>query len=224
MADLKTICWDLDETLGMFRNIISARSGGAFPNPEDSYKLRTDLIKTLNRMIEKGYRHVITSSAKRDYSEKVVAAVCLDAYFEHIFGRNDVTEGVWGKQYLPVANMYRLEKEKARESMLVVANMPSDEPVDIDIVFVHDQRPIEETALAYETIAERLWELGDGSFLRGFEALIDSGKRIACLDKDFEFQMVSAWITDNISVEMGYKNSPCTDGLKIPTIMNVRHF
>ena len=56
MKKPKIICWDLDETLGYFRDINSVRDKLAFPESEDSYVFRADIIKTLNRMIDKGYR------------------------------------------------------------------------------------------------------------------------------------------------------------------------
>ena len=105
--------------------------------------------------------------------------------------------------------------------MLVIANMDSDEPIDVGIVFVHDQRGLEESAFDYETIAETLWARGEGSFKRGFDAFFESGKRVTCLDQEFDFTLVSTQITDGIAVEMGYKNSPCTPGLKIPTLFNI---
>ena len=79
-----------------------------------------------------------------------------------------------------------------------------------------------ESALIYEEIAERLWELGEGNFTRGFEALFETGRRLTCLDKDFDYALVSTKITDGITVDMGYKNSPRTEGLKVPIIMNIR--
>ncbi|UCD57709.1 MAG: hypothetical protein JSV16_00965 [Candidatus Hydrogenedentota bacterium] len=222
MTKPKIISWDLDETLGFFRDIVSARSGHRHPDPEDAYSLRKDIIRTLNQLVNKSYRHVVTSSAKLDYSEKVLQAVCLDAYFDHVFGRDKVTDGIWGKKYLPVAELYQLDELEARSHMLVIANMASDEPIDLDIVFIHDQRGLEESALVYETIAETLWTRGEGSFRRGFEAFFETGKRISCLDKDFDFMLVSATITDEVAVDMGYKNSPRTEGLKVPVVLNIR--
>lgn len=222
MTKPKIICWDLDETLGFFRNMISARNNQGFPHPEDSYTFRRDIIKTLNRLSSKNYRHVVTSSAKLSYSEKVIQAVCLDAYFDHVFGRDRVTDGMWGKKYVPAAEVYHLDEAEARSNMIVIANNASDEPIDLDIVFVHDHRPVEETALVYETITDTLWTKGEKSFRRGFEAFFETGKRVTCLDKDFDFVLVSAEIADVIAVDMGYKNSPRTEGLKIPTILNIR--
>ena len=222
MAEIKVVCWDLDETLGSFRNIVSARHGGSSPSPEDSYILRKDLIKTLNRMIDKGYHHVITSSAKLEYSQNVLQAVCLDAYFDHVLGRKNVTDGMWGKKYAPAAELFQLNADEACSRMLVIANMPSDEPIDLGVVFVHDQRDLEDSALDYETIAETLWIRGQGSFKQGFEAFFGSGKRLTCLDQEFDFTLVSTEITDDIAIDMGYKNSACTAGLKIPTIFNIR--
>lgn len=222
MTKPKIICWDLDDTLGDFRNIVSARSRGKFLSPEDSYTLRTDIIKTLNRMIGKQYQHVVTSSAKLEYSQKVLQVVCLDAYFDHVFGRDKVTDGIWGKKYVPAADFYELTESDAYSQMLVIANMASDEPIDLGIVFVHDQRGLEESALVYETIADVLWTHGEGSFKRGFESFFERGKKLSCLDKDFDFTLVSTTVDDGIAIDMGYKNSPCTEGLKIPTILNIR--
>ena len=222
MTKSKIICWDLDETLGFFRNLVSIRSGREYPGPDDSYVLRKDIIKTLNRMISKGYKHVVTSSAKLEYSEKVLGAVCLDSYFDRVFGRNHVTDGIWGKKYLPAAEFYQLDETEAGSQIMIIANMASDEPIDIDPVFVHDQRGLGESALVYEEIADMLWMRGDGSFKRGFQALFEMGRRVSCLDKDFDFVLVSAEAADGIAFDMGYKNSPCTEGLRVPTILNIR--
>jgi hypothetical protein len=139
-----------------------------------------------------------------------------------IFGRKDVTDGIWGKKYIPAADFFGLSESEARSSMLTIANMSSDEPIDLDIVFVHDERPLEESALVYETIAETLWTLGQNDFRRGFEELFETGTRITCLDKDFDFMLVSKDIAPGVVFDMGYKNSPCTEGLKVPVIMNIR--
>ena len=222
MVKPRIICWDLDETLGFFRDIISVRDKLGFPDPDDSYVLRTDIVKTLNRMLDKGYHHVVTSSAKLHYTEGIIEAVCLDTYFERIFGRKDVSDGIWGKKYLPAAEVYGLDEAEARSNMLVIANMAGDEPIDLDIVFLHDERPLEESALVYYTIAERLWELGECSFKRGFDELFKAGRRITSLNKDFDFVLVSANIPSGITIDMGYKNSPCTEGLRVPVVMNIR--
>ncbi len=222
MAKPKIICWDLDETLGFFRDIVSARSKQEFPDSEDSYVLRTDIIKTLNRMMDDGYRHVVTSSAKLHYTEGIIQAVCLDAYFDYLFGRRDVTDGIWGKKYVPAANFFGLSADEARSNMLTIANLASDEPIDLDIVFIHDERPLEESASVYETLAEALWTTGEDNFRRGFDTLFETGARTACLDKEFDFTLVSTTAAPGIRVDMGYKNSPCTEGLKVPIIQNIR--
>jgi hypothetical protein len=222
MTKPKIICWDLDETLGFFRNIISVRNKERYPNPDDSYTLRKDIIKALNQMAKKDYHHIITSSAKLHYSEGIIEAVCLDAYFDHVLGRIDVTDGIWGKKYLPAAELYQLDEGEACANMLVIANMASDEPIDVGVVFLHDQRPLEESALIYEIIADTLWSAGDGSFRRGFDAFFKKGKKISCLDRDFDFTLVSTKLANGIVADMGYKNSPRTEGLKVPVLMNIR--
>ncbi len=222
MAKPRIICWDLDETLGYFRDIVSVRDKQLSPDPDDSYILRTDILLTLNRLMDKGYRHVVTSSGKLRYSEGIVSAVCLDAYFERIFGRKDVTNGIWGKQYAPAADFFELNEDEALAQMLTIANMGSDEPTDIGIVFIYDERDLEESALVYETITETLWTLGEENFRLGFDKLLETGTKTACLDQDFNFTMVSTRVAPGIAVDMGYKNSPCTEGLKIPIIMNIR--
>jgi hypothetical protein len=218
----RVICWDLDETLGFFREIVSVRDRLNFPDPDDSYVLRTDILKTLNRFMERGYRHTVTSSATLRYTEGIIEAVCLDAYFDRVFGRKDVTEGIWGKKYFPAAEHFNMNEHEARSNMLAIANLGSDEPTDIDVVFIHDERDIEASALAYEGIVEKLWTLGEQDFRRGFDELFETGMKTACLDREFDFTMVSTNVTDGVVVDMGYKNSPCTEGLKIPIIMNIR--
>lgn len=222
MAKPRVICWDLDETLGFFRDIVSIRDRLNFPDPDDSYVLRTDILKTLNRFIDKGYRHAVTSSAKLRYTEGIIQAVCLDAYFDRVFGRSDVTEGIWGKKYAPAAKFFELNQDEARSNMVTIANLASDEPTDMDIVFIHDERDLEASALAYEAIVEKLWSLGEQDFRRGFDELFNGGTMTTCLDREFNFTMVSTNISNGVVVDMGYKNSPCTEGLKIPVIMNIR--
>ena len=222
MVKPRIICWDLDETLGFFREIVSVREKMNFPDPDDYYVLRADILKTLNRFMERGYRHAVTSSAKLHYTEGIIGAVCLDAYFDRIFGRKDVTEGIWGKKYVPAAEHFNLNEHEARSKMLTIANLPSDEPTDIDIVFIHDERDLEASALVYEAIVDKLWILGEEDFRRGFDELFKTGASAACLDQDFDFTMVSTNVAPGVVVDMGYKNSPCTEGLKIPIIMNIR--
>lgn len=222
MIKPRVICWDLDETLGFFRNIVSVRDKQNSPDPDDSYVLRTDILPTLNRFMDKGYRHVVTSSAKLRYTEGMIHAVCLDAYFDWIFGRKDVTDGIWGKKYAPAADFFKMNEHEARSNMLTIANLGSDEPTDLDIVFIHDERELEASASVYETIAETLWTMGDNNFRRGFDKLSETGIKMACLDKDFDFTLISTNVASGIVVDMGYKNSPCTEGLKIPIIMNIR--
>ena len=222
MTKPRVICWDLDETLGFFRDIVSVRNKETFPDPDDIYVLRLDILKTLNRFMDKGYRHVVTSSAKLRYTEGIIEAVCLDTYFDCIFGRNDLVEGIWGKKYAPAADFFGIDEIDAGSNMLVIANLASDEPTDLDIVFLHDERELEASALVYETIAEALWSAGENDFRRGFEKFYAEGNRATCLDKDFDFTMVSSRVAPGVFVDMGYKYSPCTAGLRIPIIMNIR--
>ena len=221
MEEAKIICWDLDETLGSFRDLVSARSGNRSPHPQDVYVLRKDLIRTLNRLLDKGYRHVVVSSAKFDYSVKVLQTICLDAYFDKILGRSKPAEGIWGKRYKPAAEAFELNDSTAPSHMLVIADQASDEPVDLSVVFIHDERGLETSALDYEYVAEALWEKGEGSFKRGFEFFFETGKRMTCLDQEMNFMLVSARITENITANLGYRNSPCTQGLKVPVIYNL---
>jgi hypothetical protein len=218
----RVICWDLDETLGAFRDVISVRNKMEFPDPDDHYVLRTDILKTLNKLMEKGYRHAVTSSAKLHYTEGIIGAVCLDAYFDCILGRKDVTEGIWGKKYAPAAEFFQLNEDEARSNMLTIANLSSDEPTDIDIVFIHDERDLEQSALVYEAIVDKLWTMGEENFKEGFDRFFASGTSATCLDQEFDFTMVSTNVSPGVVVDMGYKNSPCTEGLKVPIIMNIR--
>jgi hypothetical protein len=222
MAKPRIICWDLDETLGFFRDIVSVRDKLDSPDPDDAYVLRTDILSTLNHFMDNGYRHVVTSSGKQRYSEGIVHAVCLDAYFDRIFGRKHVSNGIWGKEYAPASDFFELSEDEACAQMLTIANLGCDEPTDIGIVFIHDERDLEESARVYETITETLWTLGEENFRLGFDKLFETGAKMACLDQDFNFTMVSATIEPGIRVDLGYKNSPCTEGLKVPIIMNIR--
>jgi hypothetical protein len=218
----KIICWDLDETLGSFRELVSVRSGIRSPHPHDVYVLRKDIIRTLNRMIGKGYKHVVVSSAKLEYSQQVLQTVCLDAYFDKVLGRSKPAEGIWGKKYRPAAEAFALDESTALSNLLVIANQASDEPVDLGVVFMHDQRGLDTSALEYDEIADALLRNGEGSFKRGFDFFFETGRRMTCLDQDLNFMLVSARLTNRTSADLGYRNSPCTPGLKVPIIFNLR--
>ncbi|RJP20766.1 MAG: HAD family hydrolase [Candidatus Abyssobacteria bacterium SURF_5] len=222
MEKPRVICWDLDETLGFFRNLVSARGGGKAPHPQDSYVLRKDLIRALNRMIDKGYRHVVVSSAKLEYSKNVLSSICLDAYFDKVVARSQLNEAFWGKRYLPAAEAFNLDEADALSNVLVIANQASDEPVDLGVVFLHDRRGLEVSAFEYEQVAEALWERGEGSFKRGFDFFFETGRKVSCLDQEMNFMLVSSKVTETISADLGYKNSPCNPDLKIPIMYNFR--
>jgi len=222
MEKPKIICWDLDETLGSFRNLVSVRSGTTSPHPQDAYVLRKDIVRTLNRMLDRGYRHVVISSARLDYSERVLKLTCLDAYFDKIIGRGGAAEGIWGKKYRPAAEAFGLNESGALCNLLIIADQASDEPIDLPVVFIQDRRGLDVSALEYENVADALWARGEGSFRRGFDFFFESGRKTACLDQELNFTLVAAKITPGISADFGYKNSSCTPGLKIPTIFNLR--
>jgi hypothetical protein len=76
--------------------------------------------------------------------------------------------------------------------------------------------------MEYEHLAEALLSRGEGSFKRGFDFFFESGRRMTCLDQEMNFMLVSAKITDRLSANLSYRNSPCTQGLRIPTIFDLR--
>jgi len=165
------ICWDLDETLGGFRCYDSSYDGLDLP-----VGVRHGAFDCLIRLRGKGFRHVITTSASRDYAELVLERTGLDVHMSAVFHRGIVSRQLWGKCYRPVLEHFSIREADAYHSMIVIGDRPTDRPIDINLVFVEQDRGyVYDSALLERTI-ELLMEGGAGSFARGFDFVFQNAR------------------------------------------------
>jgi hypothetical protein len=118
------ICWDLDETLGSFRDY--GRMG-----------LTRGIRPLLEGLSRAGIRHVVTTAAWREHAEYVLAAAGIRDFFDAVFAVDDICCNDYNKRYLPVAAHLGIPPAGAPDSILVIGNMAIDAPTDIDLAFIY---------------------------------------------------------------------------------------
>jgi hypothetical protein len=120
----KVICWDLDETIGSFRDYSDMRlTRGIRP-----------LIEELSR---DGIRNVITTAALKEHAEFVLDYFSLGSLFSGIFDRDAICDQNYNKSYGKVAEALGIGKADAEHRMIVIGNMMRDSPADLDLVFFY---------------------------------------------------------------------------------------
>ncbi len=116
------ICWDLDETLGAFRDYSNlSRRNGMKPLLEDLRGL--------------GIGHVVTTAACREHAEYVLAACGIRHLFERIFPYTEICDRDYNKFYLPVASSLKIPASEEADRMLVMGDMWRDAPSDSGLTF-----------------------------------------------------------------------------------------
>lgn len=118
----RVICWDLDETIGFFRDY------------REMHVMR-GIGPLLDRMSCSGARHVVTTAASREHAEYALGYFSLTRHFEGIFARDSICDADFNKFYAPVAESLGIAPDEAEHRILVIGNLPRDSPADLDIVF-----------------------------------------------------------------------------------------
>ncbi len=159
----KYICWDLDENLGSFR-------------PGERNGLIKGLLPMLDRLREKGCRHVITTAAMPHYAEIVVSSTGIKDRFEAVFANGIVHPKEGNKRYSRVAERLGINKEEAPERMLVVGNHQHDIPADLDLVTLHHPQAVHFEARVFDIILSEL--LSSQTWIQGYDILLSRSKKL----------------------------------------------
>ncbi|MEW6036139.1 MAG: HAD family hydrolase [Candidatus Micrarchaeota archaeon] len=117
------ICWDLDETLGCFRDYSCLRmTPGIKP-----------LLEGLRRA---GLHHVVTTAGSAEHADYVLQASGIRGLFEGIFDYTRICDAHFNKYYSIVASSLGITPLEAPHRMLVVGNLERDAPADLDLTFI----------------------------------------------------------------------------------------
>lgn len=118
----RVICWDLDETIGIFRDYGDMR-------------IMRGIGPLLDRLSAEGATHVITTGAITEHAEYVLCSFSLRQHFDGIFARDRICDQDYNKYYHPVAEALGIPADEAGHRMLVIGNLARDSPADLDLVF-----------------------------------------------------------------------------------------
>ena len=196
--ETKIICWDLDETLGGFRNLDPELKELGLP-----WGVRHGIHESLARLSAEGFTHVVATSSVEDYAETILKLTGLRDHFAAIFDRETMSKTDWGKTYRPIADHFGLSEEAALERMLVVGDRSSDKPIDINIVFIEHEDGYRYDAVLVQRLIAALLRPGDGSLRSGFEEMLRSAEEI---DEGYYTRRVLR-VDDQITVKPYYQTN-----------------
>lgn len=124
----RIICWDLDETIGKFRD-------------PQKMSLTKGILPVLDKLRTLGFRQVITTAASSGHTDFVLQSFNIGHYFEaifsleHMYGNSSAESGL-NKHYLPVAVHFGISPAEAAHDMLSIGNHSRDAPADLDFPFI----------------------------------------------------------------------------------------
>lgn len=157
------VCWDLDETLGSFRDY-------------GKMQLTRGIAPLIERLSARDIGHVVTTAASREHAEYVLSHFGMRDYFEHVFDISMICDQNYNKYYCPVAGLLGIVPQEAPHRMLVVGNLIRDSPSDLDLVFMY--RP--DGHIFPASLVGDVLELmaGGKSWAEYFEWLSNAGKTV----------------------------------------------
>ena len=196
----KIVCWDLDETLGVFGY--------------EERTLRYHAKETLEFLLKKNYRHYIASAAERNYIIDILKSTGIENLFHGIFDRNSIKPNLGpkeGKLYSAIVVAENLSSKEIEDRMIVIGNSDYDQPVDVDnLVFIQDARYGDSKSNIVRKIFEKLENLDNSSFKRAFDKwyrssdlLIDNFK----IKLSYEKNKYNSFITPKIYFSKGSPRS-----------------
>ncbi|MFN7991871.1 MAG: HAD family hydrolase [Candidatus Micrarchaeia archaeon] len=147
----KVICWDLDETLGEFRDYGRLlRTAGIIP-----------LLESYRRS---GFVNVVTTAASKEHAEYVLSVAGMRHLFLSVFSRETICDepgNDFNKRYMPVAGYFGLSADEAPHRILVVGNLERDAPYDSDLTFIHHPYGSTYHASVFGNVINRLMRTSD---------------------------------------------------------------
>ncbi len=123
MEKRRVICWDLDETLGDFRD----------PN---RMRLTRGIAPLLEKLRGKGVINAIASSASAEHASNVLEYFRILPLFDRVFTGHEICDKEMNKHYMGVAECFDTRPKDAPHRMLVIGNLCSDAPTDLDLPFI----------------------------------------------------------------------------------------
>lgn len=153
-AHPKLVCWDFNGTVERERN-----SG-----------FRPDIGFVTDNLNQMGALSVITTSVDpRAVEETMVQA---NLHFNAYFGGDEVRPTTGKKIYRGVAETYGLSERDAPHHMVTIGDSSTDQSADLpDVIFLNSDA--DTPAEVIQIFLHRLDALGDGSFARGLDALLE---------------------------------------------------
>ncbi len=157
MCKRRVVCWDLDETVADARDY-------------DRMRLKRGLVPLLEKLREKGVLNTITTSASLEHSFRVLEYFRILPLFEGIFAGNEICDEMMNKHYKNVAGWFDIQPKDAPHRMLVIGNLRSDAPTDMDLPFILHPSCSSCHADVLDTLLSEMMELSD-SWISAFRRL-----------------------------------------------------
>lgn len=183
----KVICWDLDETLGEFRQVAYEMASDALAGTKDGeyFKqlaqetplgIRAGLKELLVELSKEGYVHFVNTAGRTEYAVEALQKTNLTPFFQGVYGIESTgpenLTGGFGKLFHPIARYMNYTDEQAIQNMVVMGDGDGDTPVDINglVTIIDRYGPYHDTPIT-RTALNALQELGEGNFDAGFKNL-----------------------------------------------------
>ena len=224
------ICWDLDETIGTFRYLLSQSAEDSVDFEGHPSGVMNDIELLLALLSNAGYTNIATSAGKSMYVFEMLVRSGIEEYFTATFGR-EITESEngRGKDYENVAKRLNYPLELMTRNWIIVGDNLVDMPMDTGgnekPVFIHYNDcvvSLEERMLPYDSrvlgqIIHQIAVHGKGDHKKGFEALLLQGEKA---EPHPQFEQVSVSFRDNpgyrrlhlgqgISIDLCYMDKMC---------------
>ena len=192
MTKPKILCWDLDENLGVFTNIVYHLDTVEFINmyrqeyagfgeefdmselkaPPRIVQVRAGLEELLRRTNVLGFRNILTTGSRQDYAEECLRATKLRKYFDAVFSFPDNPV----KDYASVASWAGLStSEDMATRMAVLSHDLIDKPTSCQgILFLYDPSAIKHSADYLNDLFLSLLKENPDSLSEGFRSIAKS--------------------------------------------------
>lgn len=189
MVENKIFGWDLDYTLGNFLPIAANRRGlpAAYDEELSHQCLRKGVTQFLERLCNQNCRNFILTQGSTTYALEVLATTGLNRYFEGIFEGKQI-DMVRGKLIGPLIRSVSLTVDEAQSQLLMIGDTRDDQPADISgVVFLFQPGGFKYDATILDTVTNRLYQEGEGSFNRGFSSLYTKSQSLHDLPPSLRF-------------------------------------
>lgn len=153
MSERLVACIDLDQTLTGYDG-----------------QLRPGAEEVLGRFQRGGIANVLTTAGKGFHLRNVFASTGIERYFAGVFDGDTIDVGM-GKLYGPVAKALGHSSQEAPHKMIVTGDQETDQPADLPLVFIYHPAGFRHDASLLERIIQGLRQLGNDSFIEGFNAI-----------------------------------------------------